>query len=214
MNNFIPFLKNKLNFYRSSRKKSRRVNSLESFFNQNSFDNSSSSSSLDLGCGAVVKNPFSASEVFGADIRDDVNKNVLKCNLILEDLPFGDNSLNFCTAFDVLEHIPRQIFIEGELIFPFINLMNEIYRILKKDGLFFHTTPAYPSKFAFQDPTHVNIITEDTFPIYFCSTSFNKWLSSNIPAAKMYNFNGDFEMIDSAWWCGDNCIAQLIKVRK
>ena len=214
MNNFIPFLKNKINFHRSSSKKSRRVNSLDSFFKENSFLNFSPSKSLDLGCGAIVKNPFSAIEVFGVDMREDLDNNVLKSNLIIDDLPFQNNSLNCCTAFDVLEHIPRQIVIDGELKFPFINLMNEVSRVLKKDGLFFHTTPAYPSKFAFQDPTHVNVITEDTFPIYFCTSSYNKWLSSNKPAAKMYGFTGDFELVDSAWWCGDNCLAQLLKVKK
>ena len=41
-----------------------------------------------------------------------------------------------------------------------IELIEDVYRILKPHGLFLHVTLAYPSEFAFQEPTHVNIITE------------------------------------------------------
>ena len=70
--------------------------------------------------------------------------------------------------------------------------MNEIYRVLKPGGIFLHVTPAFPSPEAFQDPTHVNIITENTFPCYFCNPN---------PDAKNlgYGFTGDFELIDQRW---------------
>lgn len=45
--------------------------------------------------------------------------------------------------------------------------MNEVHRVLKPNGIFLHQTPAYPSTVAFRDPTHVNIITEETIPHYF-----------------------------------------------
>lgn len=50
----------------------------------------------------------------------------------------------------------------------FVELMKEIYRVLKPGGLFFRQTPAFPAKEALQDPTHVNIITEDTMAFFFC----------------------------------------------
>ena len=53
-----------------------------------------------------------------------------------------------------------------------------------------HSTPAFPSKEVFQDPTHVNIITEDTLPLYFCEPC--NW-------AKGYGFNGSFELIEQRW---------------
>jgi hypothetical protein len=50
--------------------------------------------------------------------------------------------------------------------------------------------PPYPHKEAFQDPTHGNIITEDTFPIYLC----NKYL------AKIYGFDGAFALVTQEWY--------------
>ena len=45
--------------------------------------------------------------------------------------------------------------------------MNEIYRVLKPNRIFFDQIAFFPSRLVFQDPNHVNIITEDTFPSYF-----------------------------------------------
>ena len=68
--------------------------------------------------------------------------------------------------------------------------MNEVYRVLKLDGLFLSFTPAYPHAEAFRDPTHVNIIAEDTFSLYFDSK--NRW-------ASMYGFTGAFEIVMQEW---------------
>ncbi len=45
--------------------------------------------------------------------------------------------------------------------------MNEIYQALLTSDIFIASTPAYPHPEAFQDPTHVNIITVKTHE-YFC----------------------------------------------
>lgn len=63
--------------------------------------------------------------------------------------------------------------------------MNEIYRVLKPGGVFFSRTPFYPISSAFTDPTHVNVITADTFPMYFDDK--HTW-------AKMYGFKGGFKL--------------------
>jgi len=68
--------------------------------------------------------------------------------------------------------------------------MNEIYRVLKVGGLFYSFTPAFPHAAAFQDPTHVNIITEGTFPSYFDDK--NRW-------AEMYGFKGAFQIVEQTW---------------
>lgn len=152
------------------------------------------SRSLDLGCGERPRNPFGAEEFFGLDIRDDLGHNILCANLATEPIPSESNSFDFCTAFDVIEHIPRILACDGGTCtrFPFIELMNEIHRVLKPGGLFLHQTPAFPCKQAFQDPTHVNIITEDTFPYYFCEP--------NLYAGKIgYGFTGSFELVHQSW---------------
>lgn len=147
---------------------------------------------LDIGCGANIRNPFEAHEIFGLDIREDLPANIKRANLALDSIPFESSCFDYCTAFDVIEHIPRILpTIEGTRS-PFIELMNEIHRILKPGGLFLHSTPAYPAKEAFQDPTHVNIITEDTMKMYFCEPL--------IGARQLgYGFKGCFELVEQRW---------------
>jgi len=147
------------------------------------------STALDLGSGLKPVNPFNAKKVYGSDIRQDVSNNVIKVDLASGNLPFQDNSFDFITAYDLLEHIPRVNLNGGKTEFPFILLMSEIHRILKKKGIFFCTQPCYPFAESFQDPTHVNIMTEFTIQRYFCE---EVW-------ARMYGFNGNFKILDDGW---------------
>ena len=162
--------------------------------------------SLDLGCGHKPRNPFLADILYGIDIREDLENKILKSDLSRETIPFETNMFDYCTAFDFIEHIPRLIQVNGDNYSAFIELINQIYRILKPGGLFLHVTPAYPSKEVFQDPTHVNFITEDTFPNYFCSP--NNWASD-----LGYGFKGDFDLIKQ-YWIDDIWIASLMRAKK
>lgn len=146
--------------------------------------NDSNSATLDLGCGESPRNPFNAKQVYGLDIRENLEKNIRYADLAVEALPFSDSMFDFVTAYDFLEHIPRVIYLP-ERRFPFIQLMNEAYRVLKPGGIFLSRTPFYPISSAFTDPTHVNVITADTFPMYFDDK--HTW-------AKMYGFNGKFKL--------------------
>ncbi len=57
--------------------------------------------------------------------------------------------------------------------FPFLELMNDVHRVLiKPGGLFFSSTPSYPWPMAFADPTHVNIMTEETIVHSFASRGY------------------------------------------
>lgn len=150
---------------------------------------SKESRALDLGSGPVPKNPFQASCLFGADLRENQENNVLYADLGSGVLPFEASSFDYVTAFDVLEHIQRVVTVNGETQFPFVSLLNEIFRILKSGGILFSVQPCFPSKEAFQDPTHVNIMTEDTLNLYFCQPAW----------ARIYGFEGSFEMLDDGW---------------
>ncbi len=149
---------------------------------------------LDLGCGPAVRDPYGQDEVHAVDLFAPATlspQRFRQANLSLEPIPHSDSSFDSVSAFDFLEHIPR---ILGTPVghgtrFPFIELMNEIHRILKPGGRFYALTPAYPSEAAFRDPTHVNIVTHGTCE-YFCGDN---------PLARMYGYRGTFELLRNEW---------------
>jgi len=156
---------------------------------------------LDIGCGAAPKNPFNASEVFGIDAREDLDARIYQADLAVEPIPFDSDFFSYVTAFDFIEHIPRTAYLPKRR-YCFVELMNEIYRVLLPGGLFLSSTPAFPQPAAFRDPTHVNIITEETFPLYFDNQ--NRW-------AAAYGFVGAFH-VSKQEWQGSNLITFLQKV--
>ena len=149
---------------------------------------------LDLGCGTRPHNPYGKSTVYGVDIRPlSVAGTVeIRCaNLAVEQIPFDSNMFDSVSAFDFLEHIPRILSsADGKsTINPFVILMNEIWRVLKPGGRFYALTPCYPSRAAFQDPTHVNILTDTTHD-YFTGPE---------PLGRMYGFTGSFRVVKAEW---------------
>ena len=159
------------------------------------------SKTLDLGCGDKPKNFFNAELVYGIDIREDLFNNIVKADLVLEKIPFTDDFFDYVSAHDFIEHIPRVIYCP-ERRMPFVDLMSEVWRILRPGGKFISETPAFPHAEAFTDPTHVNIITDRTFPLYF--DNIYKW-------GERYGFKGSFT-IDSQEWSGVHLRSVLTKV--
>lgn len=97
------------------------------------------------------------------DNRASVNPDVL-CD-ITEGLPFDDNSVDEVLALEFLEHIPIQ---------STIFVINEIWRVLKKDGIFKSRTPdAEYGQGAWIDPTHVNPWVEGRW-LYFSHPEYRK----------------------------------------
>ena len=144
---------------------------------------------LDIGSGPSPRNPFKAKLVVGADIRENTSNNVVFADLSKGKLPFDNNTFDYVTAYDVMEHIQRVSNEDGKTVFPFILLVNEIFRVLKPGGIFLSLTPCYPYSEAFQDPTHVNIMTENTIEKYFCESAW----------ARIYGYNGTFKMLQDGW---------------
>lgn len=140
------------------------------------------SSTLDIGCGVNPRNPFNAKSIYGIDIRENEAMGIKYADLNVEAIPFEDSKFDYITAYDFLEHVPRILYAPNRR-FPFIELMNEVYRTLKPGGIFFSHTPIYPFSPTFRDPTHVNFLTGETFSLYFDNK--HCW-------ARMYGFNGSF----------------------
>ena len=149
-------------------------------------------SHLDIGCNSNPRNPFNASKLYGVDIIDleTSHFNYHKCNLIYDALPFSDSSFESVSAYDFLQIVPRNTIINGTGVFPFIHVMNEIYRVLKPGGIFYAITPGYPRNEAFVDPTSVNFITKKTHT-YFLSPKYK---------ARMYGFQGKFKIVRKVKW--------------
>lgn len=153
---------------------------------------------VDLGAGHFPRNPAGATNLVATDflsVDEPEGSNFSRVQSDLtKKLPFADSSVDSVSCFDVLEHIPRWERTEKGIEFPFINLMSEISRILNPGGIFIAVTPAFPRSPAFQDPTHVNFISEGTID-YFVGT--------NPPANSLgYGFSGDFTKIHVSWLKG------------
>ena len=149
---------------------------------------------LDLGCGKFPRNPYRKAELHGVDIRalspQDEGFDYRRANLALEPIPYPDGHFASVSAYDFIEHVPRMLIggSEGTRL-PFIELMNEIWRVLAPDGRLYAVTPAWPHAEAFVDPTHVNVITEGTVD-YFVGTA---------PLGRIYGFRGHFELLRQDW---------------
>jgi SAM-dependent methyltransferase len=140
---------------------------------------------LDLGCGAVPRNPYGCDDLYGVDLAGrTTDPRIRGANLALRPIPFDSDRFDSVSAYDFLEHVPRVLPTpDGQSTrMPFVELMNEVWRVLRPGGMFYASTPVYPAKAAFQDPTHVNFMTVDTHR-YFCRPE---------KLAAIYGFTGEF----------------------
>lgn len=152
---------------------------------------------LDLGCGAAPRNPYRHEEVHAVDLYlpPGVNADRFRvANLSLQPIPHADASFDSVSAFDFLEHVPRVLNGPAGVgtRLPFVELMNEIHRVLKPGGKLYTLTPAFPNASVFTDPTHVNFITLGTWR-YFCEDA------ATPPMARIYGYTASFKMLRNEW---------------
>jgi SAM-dependent methyltransferase len=146
---------------------------------------------LDLGCGTKPRNPYHREQLYGVDIRSGLTapgvQQILAANLSCQPIPFDDHRFDSVSAYDFLEHVPRTAvdYANSRTRFPFVELMNEVWRVLKPGGLFYAVTPAYPHEKAFRDPTHVNVIAAKT----------QRYFTQPELLGRMYGFEGEFKLL-------------------
>lgn len=104
---------------------------------------------LDIGCGTTKQAGWIGIDnrpLPGVDIVHDIEQTPW---------PLETESVLVATSSHVLEHIEPH----GGV---FMQVMDEIWRVLKKDGQFAFVVPYAGSPGYWQDPTHCNGITENT----------------------------------------------------
>ena len=81
------------------------------------------SKSLDLGCGLSPSNPYKADTVFGVDLRSGLGDHVASADLAIEPIPYSDESFEYVTAFQFIEHVPRVVYLPKQRThhFPITN---------------------------------------------------------------------------------------------
>jgi len=117
---------------------------------------------LDIGCGANKQGPdwvgLDVQKLPGVDIIWDINIHPWE--------PLPDACAIRAVCSHLVEHIPPVAITEKGTRFPFVEFMDEVWRILKPDGQFAISCPHGASPGMLQDPTHINFLNENTW-LYF-----------------------------------------------
>ena len=159
---------------------------------------------LDIGCGHSKKEGF-----FGIDCRplEGVDL-VCDCNL---PIPLPDNCADEINADDFLEHINND---------KRIHIMNEIWRLLKPNGIFNSSTPSTDGRGAFQDPTHycysddTEVLTDNGWKLikdvvlneYVITINPETMLAEYQPVIQLNNYDYNGKMINFKTKSVDLCV--------
>jgi predicted SAM-dependent methyltransferase len=128
---------------------------------------------LNLGCGLNYQPGY-----INIDDRSEVEPDSVFniCN----GLPYEDNSVDEIRAYDFMEHIPQ----DGVIF-----VMQEIHRVLKKEGIFDFSIPSTDGRGSFQDPYHRSYWNINSF-LYYCEESYHE-LYPELPRFEILEL-GDF----------------------
>lgn len=116
---------------------------------------------LDIGCGEHKQPNFVGMDVQllpGVDIVHDVN---------IHPWPLPDECAVVAMCSHLVEHIPTTAFRpDGHTWFPFVEFMDEVWRVLKVGGQFAVSCPHGWSPGQLQDPTHCHALNENTWSYF------------------------------------------------
>jgi predicted SAM-dependent methyltransferase len=123
---------------------------------------------INLGCGKDIKKGYiniDSKEIIGVDIVHNIEQ---------FPYPFKSESIEEIYASHILEHVT-----------DLESVMQELHRILKKNGKIIVRVPHFTNSGAFADPTHKRFFTTQTFNYFL----------KNHPLS--YYFNYSFKKVDS-----------------
>lgn len=113
---------------------------------------------LDIACGNHKDGP----DWIGMDIQRLPGVEIVQ-DLNLHPWPIEAESVEEAKAWHIVEHIPPCSVTEKGTRFPFIEFMNECWRVLKVGARLDIETPYGSSAGFYHDPTHCNPVDEVTF---------------------------------------------------
>jgi predicted SAM-dependent methyltransferase len=116
---------------------------------------------LDIACGHHKNGGdwtgMDIQQIPGVDIVHDVN---------VHPWPLEAESVDEAHAWHIVEHIPPVVVGERGTRFPFIEFMNECWRVLKMGAKIDIECPHGASEVFLHDPTHCNHVTEITWQYF------------------------------------------------
>ena len=117
---------------------------------------------LDIGSGQQKQSPAWV----GLDIRDYPGITDIVWDVNQHPWPLPDESVLVAVCSHLIEHIPPIMYMDGVWRFPFLEFMDEVWRIMKPDGEFAIAMPYGYGAFYIQDPTHCNPCNEATWAYF------------------------------------------------
>lgn len=123
------------------------------------------------------------------DINADHKPDIVH-DLTVLPLPFEADSFDEIHAYEVLEHTGQQ----GDWRFFFAQ-WSEFWRILKPGGIFFGTSPAHRSMWAWGDPGHTRIVQAENF-VFLHQPSYAAQVGKSPMTDYRFAYQADFEPLE------------------
>jgi len=105
-----------------------------------------------------------------------------------ESLPFPDNWFDEIHAYDVLEHFGRQ----GDWR-AFLGAFQEFWRVMKPEGYFFIQCPHWESSWAWGDPGHTRIISQESL-MFLSQRQYREQVGKTPMTDYRFFYSADFEL--------------------
>lgn len=138
---------------------------------------------LNLGCGLKKFDGY-----LNVDKNSFVNPDQV-VDLNITPWPWKDNEFQHIVAKDVLEHLGNN----GD---DFIKIIKEMYRVSENGAIWEIQVPHWRCDIAYDDPTHKQIITVNTFQLFNRNRIFNKVSNGESDSILAFEHNIDIEVCD------------------
>ncbi len=147
-----------------------------------------------IGCGASREKRLSADNdpvwkgLTTLDVNPEHAPDVV-WDLAETRLPFDDDSFDEIHAYEVLEHTGSQ----GDYRFFFAQF-SDFWRVLKPGGLLLGTTPAFDSPWAWGDPSHTRVISQESLT-FLDQTEYERQVGVTAMSDFRYLYQADFQLL-------------------